>query len=199
MSESNSNDKIHIEADEKHLVLDHSYDGIQELNHPLPSWWNVLFYVGIIFAICYTIYYEFMGGKSLKAAFNEDYSRIKVIQEEYKKLHGPFDPNQYAAYSTADNLKTGEAVYVENCMQCHMEGGKGDIGPNLTDKHWILAKGTPDTIYQVVYTGSEENGMPAWGEILSSEDMYRVVAYVMTFKNTFHKEGKEPQGELIND
>ncbi|MFP5458140.1 MAG: cbb3-type cytochrome c oxidase N-terminal domain-containing protein [Bacteriovoracia bacterium] len=191
--------KLHVEADEQHLLLEHSYDGIQELNHPLPSWWNVMFYLGIVFAIGYTIYYEALGGKSLRQEFTEHYTKVREVQEEYKKLHGPFDPNQYAAYTTPDNLKAGEAVYVENCMQCHMEGGKGDIGPNLSDKHWLLAKGTPDTIYQVVYTGSEENGMPAWGEILSSEDMYRVVGYVMTFKNTFHKEGKEPQGELIDD
>lgn len=193
------NENLHVEPDEKHLLLDHNYDGIQELNHPLPSWWNFLFYVGILFGIGYGIYYEFLGGKSLRAEFKEDYSKVKAIQDEYKKLNGPFDPNQYAVYATPTERKTAEQIYVDNCQQCHLEGGRGDIGPNLTDKYWLLAKGTPQTIYNVVFTGSEENGMPAWGEVLSSEDIYRVVGYVMTFKNTNHPQGKAPQGEPVDE
>lgn len=41
--------KLHVEEDEKHLLLDHNYDGLQELNHPLPFWWQFTFYGGIIF------------------------------------------------------------------------------------------------------------------------------------------------------
>ncbi len=196
---TNENKELHVEPDEKHLLLDHNYDGIQELNHPLPSWWNFLFYVGIVYGIGYGIYYEFLGGKSLRAEFTEDYAKIRAIQEEYKKANGPFDPNQYAVFATPDHRKEAEQIYVDNCQQCHLEGGRGDIGPNLTDKYWLLAKGTPQTIYNVVFTGSEENGMPAWGEVLSPEDIYRVVGYVMTFKNTNHPEGKAPQGEPVDD
>ncbi len=199
MSESSKTEQLHVEADEKHLLLDHNYDGIQELNHPLPSWWNTLFYVGIIFAICYAIYYELLGGKSLRAEFKEDFAKVKAVQDEYKRLNGSFDPNQYAMYATPESVKAGEVVYVENCHQCHLEGGRGDIGPNLTDKYWLLAKGTPQTVFDVVYKGSEENGMPVWGDVLSAEDIYRVVSYVMTFKNTNHPEGKAPQGEPIDE
>lgn len=196
---TNENKDLHVEPDEKHLLLDHNYDGIQELNHPLPSWWNFLFYVGIVYGIGYGIYYEFLGGKSLRSEFTEDYAKIRAIQEEYKKANGPFDPNQYAVFATPEHRKEAEQIYVDNCQQCHLEGGRGDIGPNLTDKYWLLAKGTPQTIYNVVYTGSEENGMPAWGEVLTPEDIYRVVGYVMTFKNTNHPEGKAPQGEPVDE
>lgn len=196
---TNENKELHVEPDEKHLLLDHNYDGIQELNHPLPSWWSFLFYFGIAYGIGYGIYYEFLGGKSLRSEFTEDYAKIRAIQEEYKKANGPFDPNQYAVFATPEHRKEAEQIYVDNCQQCHLEGGRGDIGPNLTDKYWLLAKGTPQTIYNVVYTGSEENGMPAWGEVLSPEDIYRVVGYVMTFKNTNHPEGKAPQGEPVDD
>ena len=49
MSQSNNEEnKLHVEPDEKHLLLDHDYDGIQELNHPLPNWWNMILFVSII-------------------------------------------------------------------------------------------------------------------------------------------------------
>ena len=64
-------------------------------------------------------------------------------------------------------------------------------------KYWILAKGTPDTIFDVVVKGSEENGMPPWGEVLEKDEILAVISYVMSLKNTNHPEGKEPQGDLI--
>jgi cytochrome c oxidase cbb3-type subunit 3 len=78
-------------------------------------------------------------------------------------------------------------------LPCHAENGKGDVGPNLTDDHWIIAHGTPETVYDVVFHGSEANGMPIWSEMLSKDEIYQAVAYVMTFKNTFLK-GKGPEG-----
>lgn len=197
MNKPTENEKVHIEADEQHLVLDHNYDGIQELNHPLPRWWNFIFYTSIVFAVGYVVYYQLLGGPTLRDELRVSYSSVKEKQEAYKAANGPFDERVYAMHSSPEEMKTGAAVYEENCVQCHLEGGRGDIGPNLTDDHWILAKGTPATVYQVIYTGSEENGMPAWGEILSVEDMYRVTAYVMSFHNTFHPEGKEAQGEKV--
>ena len=64
MSENNET-KLHVEEDEKHLLMDHNYDGIQELNNPLPSWWAFTFYFGIAFAIFYFILYQVMGAPSL--------------------------------------------------------------------------------------------------------------------------------------
>ena len=194
-----SENKVEIKPDEKHLVLDHNYDGIVELNHPLPSWWSFGFYAGIVFAIGYFIYYQFMGGPTLRQEFEKHYAKVKTVQEEYKKLHGGWDPNQFTAWSTSSGISAGMQVYTDNCLQCHMEGGRGDVGPNLTDDHWILSKGTPETNYKVVYNGSEENGMPAWGEVLTTEEIYQVLAYVQTFKNTFIKDGKAPQGEKVTE
>jgi cytochrome c oxidase cbb3-type subunit 3 len=191
--------KLHIEPDEKHLLLDHNYDGIQELNHPLPNWWNIIFYTSVVFSVGYFVYYQFLSGPSLREEFKQDYAKVKAAQEEFKKLNSAFKPELYAAVANEQGIKKGEEVFVNNCLPCHAENGKGDIGPNLTDKHWIAAKGTPDTIYQVVYNGREDNGMPPWNEVLSSEEIYLAVSYVMSLKNTFQKGGKEPQGELIEN
>lgn len=190
--------KVDVKDDEMHLLLDHDYDNIQELNHPLPSWWNAIFVICVIHAVGYFAYYQFLGGPTLMEEFDKDYGRVLAAQKEFKRLNATFDPSYYASVVKADGLNKGKVVYENYCMPCHMESGKGDVGPNLTDKHWILAKGTPETIHQVAYNGSEENGMPPWGDILQKDEIYQAVVYVMSLKNTFVA-GKEPQGEVVED
>ena len=200
MTNDNKNKtELHVEKDEKHLLLDHSYDGIQELNHPLPSWWNFIFYVAIIYSIGYFVYYQFLGGPTLREEFEKNYAKVLTAQAEAKRINSAFKIERYQALANADGIKRGEEVFVNNCMPCHAENGRGDIGPNLTDKHWLVAKSTPETIYNIAFNGSEVNGMPPWGEVLTPEEIYLATAYVSSLKNTFQKNGKAPQGELIED
>lgn len=197
--QENQENKLHIEPDEKHLLLDHSYDGIQELNHPLPSWWNVIFWAAIVYSFFYFVYYQFLSGPSLREEFNKEFAIIEANQLEFKKANHAFKSELYSAVVNPESIAKGKEIYELNCLPCHAENGRGDIGPNLTDKHWLIAKGTPETIHHVVFNGSEENGMPAWGELLPSEEIYLAVAYVQSVKNTFQKKGKAPQGVLIEE
>jgi len=190
--------KLHVEDNEKHLLIDHVYDGIQELNHPLPSWWAFTFYGGIVVAIIYFTYYQILGGPSLRDEFNKDYAVIVKQQEEFKSKEGDFNPDQYVKYSTPAEIKKGEEVFTNNCVACHLEGGKGDIGPNLTDEYWLWAKGSAQTIFPVVFNGVPDNGMPNWSETLSVEEIYQVVAYVQTLHNTHVAGGKPPQGIKVD-
>lgn len=199
MSTKNIENKLHVEEDEKHLLLDHEYDGIQELNHPLPSWWKGTFYGGIIFAAIYFVYYQFGPGPSLRDEFNKDYAIIAAKQEEYKKSLVEFNPESYASFNTPDGIAKGKQVFTDNCVACHLDNGLGDIGPNLTDEYWINSKGTPETNYPVVFSGVVENGMPNWSEVLSVEEIYQVVAYVQTLHHTKMPGGKEPQGEKVTE
>lgn len=190
---------IHVEENEKHLLLDHNYDGIQELNHPLPFWWQFTFYGAIIFSTIYIAYYQFLGGPSLRDEFKKDYAVVVALSEKMKSTEGQFNPDLYAKYSTPEYVKKGEIVFADNCVACHLEKGIGDIGPNLTDEYWLRAKGTPETIYPIVYNGIPENGMPTWSEVLSMEEIYEAVAYVQTLHNTHQKNGKAPQGEKLGE
>ena len=200
MSNNNGNNtEVHVEEGEKHLLLDHNYDGIHELNHPLPSWWNFIFYGGIIFAIFYFILFQMMGAPSLRDEFNKEYAKIKILQEEFFKQNGGFDETKYQAFIADGAVKKGEEIFNTNCVPCHKEKGIGDIGPNLTDEYWINSKGTPATNYTVVFNGVPDKGMPTWSEVLSSDEIYQVVAYVQTLHHTFQPGGKEPQGEKIEE
>lgn len=198
MSANDNNEKLIVKEDEVALLLDHDYDGIQELDHPLPFWWQATFYGGIIFAICYLAYYQFGSGPSLRDEFKEEYSVVAIKQHEYKKSLGDFNVEFYNAQNTPEGIKKGEQVFVDNCVACHLDNGIGDIGPNLTDEYWLNSKGTPETNYPVIFHGVIENGMPNWSEVLSIDEIYQVTAYVQTLH---HKKlpGKEPQGEKIEE
>ena len=124
MSSENKNTQIHVEENEKHLLLDHDYDGIQELNHPLPRWWNVIFYATVLFGVCYWVYYSFLGGPTLRERFRKEYAQVKVLQEEYKKLTAAFNAGKYAQFNKPENKEKALAVFTTNCVQCHQEGGR---------------------------------------------------------------------------
>jgi cytochrome c oxidase cbb3-type subunit III len=199
MSNNQNETKLDVKPDEQHLLLDHNYDGIQELNHPLPHWWNVIFYTSIVFSVGYFVYYQFMGGPNLRDELKSSHDKILAQQAEFKRQNSLFNLEHYNAIVADDGVKKGLAVFEVNCQSCHNENGKGDIGPNLSDPYWLRAKGTPETIYNIAFNGSEENGMPAWAELLPKDEIYQAVAYVMTLKNTNQKGGKEPQGEKIEE
>ena len=191
--------KPDVKDDEKHLLLDHNYDGIQELNHPLPAWWNFIFYAAIIYSVGYLIYYEFLSGGSLKEEFKVSHAKVKVIQAEFRRLNAAFSLDHYNDILSENGVKKGAVVFENNCQSCHEVNGKGDIGPNLTDKYWLLAKSTPESIYSVVFNGNEENGMPAWSELMTKDEMYEAVAFVTGLKNTHQPNGKAPQGEKVEE
>ncbi len=190
--------KVDVREDEKHLLLDHDYDNIQELNHPLPNWWNIIFGISTIFAVIYFIYYQMLGGPSLQAEFREEYKEILEKQAEFKRENATFNLVTYTKIIAEDGIQKGKEVYELNCLPCHAEGGIGDVGPNLTDDHWLVARGTPETVYDVIFNGSEANGMPIWSDMITQDEIYQATAYVMSFHNTF-KKGKEPEGEKIID
>lgn len=194
----NNEQKVQVLEDEKHLLLDHSYDGIHELDHKLPNWWQFTFYGAIVFGVFYFIFYSIMGGPTLRDEFQKEYAKIAALQEELKKKSGGFDKEMYEKIIADDGVKKGEAVFVTNCVACHKEQGVGDIGPNLTDKFWINSKGTPETNYPVVFNGVPENGMPTWGGVISTEEIYQVIAYVQTLHNK-NLPGKEPQGNPVEE
>lgn len=196
-TDNNEKSGLDVRKDEEHLLIDHNYDGIQELNHPLPSWWNIIFWGAIVYAVCYFAYYQFFNGPTLREEFNVNYAKVLEKKAEFVRLNSAFNHEQYNSIVTADGVIKGQTVFENNCLPCHSDEGKGDIGPNLTDEYWLIAKSTPDTIYDVAFKGSEENGMPAWGELLTKEELYQAVAYVSSLKNKKVKGGKAPQGNKI--
>lgn len=189
---------IILNQGEENLLLDHNYDGIEEFDYPLPAWWVWTFIGGIVFAIFYIYFYNFAGAPNLKEEFKVEMAAIEKVREEQRKLTGNFDLADFKSWQGGENsMQMAVAVYEENCLSCHEEGGKGDIGPNLTDSYWLNVEDvSPGTLYGFIRKGNEDNGMPAWADMLSKEELYAAVHFVLSVQNK-NLAGKEPQGKKL--
>lgn len=188
--------KTEILADEKDKVL-HHYDGIVELNNPMPRWWLMLFYFGIVFGCGYFAYYNWGGGRSIESTFREERALLDSKLAEQSQ-RGPGDQQLLAALSDPGALDKGRVVYVARCVSCHGAQGQGGIGPNLTDDYWIHGAKLAE-IAKTVSAGILDKGMPPWSAVLSSEELTQVVAYVKSLRGTHPPQPKAPQGTLVRE
>lgn len=183
--------------DEK-IIEGHEYDGIKELDNPLPKWWVYLFYATIVYGVCYFTYYEFLGGPSHKEQYEAAMAKIEKKALANKPDDLDFvevDPETLINDSEA--LKVGAASYTQVCAACHGNKGEGIIGPNLTDKYWIHSKGDGQGILVAIREGFPDKGMPAWKDIVAKEKHAPLAAFVLNLQGTDPPNAKDPQGELI--
>jgi cytochrome c oxidase cbb3-type subunit 3 len=185
---SNQNDN----NDEK--LLDHNYDGIQELDNPLPRWWLLTFYGAIVFAALFWWYYEINGAPDAVATFRDEVTELRV-QRALNAPAGPTEEILLAALSDAQGLATGKDIYIKNCAACHAVDGGGGIGPNLTDDYHLHGDGKIATIYPIIQKGIPEKGMPPWGGILKEPELIAITAFVKSLHGKPAANPKAPQGE----
>ncbi|RMH45533.1 MAG: cytochrome-c oxidase, cbb3-type subunit III [Alphaproteobacteria bacterium] len=196
----------------------HSWDGIEELNNPLPRWWLWLFYATIIWGLIWTILYPAWPISSQGATPGLlGYSSRQAVEADIRKFeerNAPLDQKLVAAdlttvrddaelYSYA--VKGGAAVFRTWCAQCHGSGAQGAVGfPNLLDDDWLWG-GTIEDIYYTVAHGvrneddpdARYSEMPKWGEILEPEEIDAVVQYVLKISGQSHDAARAEAGATV--
>ena len=176
----------------KNLISDHDYDGIRELNNPMPKWWRYLFYATIIFSAIYIFRYHVFGDDLQIDEYNK-----KMALVEANKPKTKIDENALVLMTDAENLAKGKKNYAKNCVACHGAVGEGNaIGPNLTDKYWLNG-GTLKDVYQIIKVGKPLKGMPAWESQLSPEQVLQVASYTLSLQGTNPPNARKAQGELV--
>lgn len=179
-------------------LMHHEYDGIHEYDNPLPGWWSGIFILTIVFSIGYWIWFHAGGpGKDPQQKFAGEWNEyvawkaeaeakatIVVTEESLLQMKG--DPAVVDA---------GRKVFTQNCVGCHMEDGRGQVGPNLTDDFQIHGLGYKD-LYDTIRDGVPAKGMIAWGNTLAPRDLANVAAFVSTLRGT-NVEGKPPEGAKV--
>lgn len=180
-------------------LLDHEYDGIQELDNPLPNWWLTTFYGAIIFAVIYFAYYHLGNGPSLEQELHADMDAIRILKQSHlQKNAGPSEADLMVVFQDSAKRESGKTIFAEKCATCHGFNGEGQIGPNLTDKFWIHGNGSLTGIFTVVSEGIAEKGMPPWKAMLKPDEIYAVVAYAKSLQGTNPAKPKAPQGIEVN-
>lgn len=174
----------------------HVYDDIEEEDNHLPNWWMFILISTMIFSFGYWFVYH-----TLKVMPNPPTVYADDVKQ-FKIEHPPVvssDDQLIAISKDPAVVEEGKKVFVSTCAACHGPYGQGIIGPNLTDKYWLHGN-KPSEIANTVTNGYAEKGMPAWGKTLGDEKVRKVVAYVLTLKNSTlpaDVKPKDPQGDLL--
>jgi len=185
-----------VEQNIQEMLMDHDYDGIQELDNPPPAWYMYLFYATIIFAVIYFVNYHTMGKSNLQVdEYIEEMTLAQHEKEELIKSGAFIDENSVEALTEEADIAEGKKLFVTNCVSCHGNNGEGIVGPNLTDDYWIHGGGIVN-IFKIIKNGVPENGMISWRQQLSPKQIQQVASYILKFEGTNPPNTKEPEGNL---
>jgi len=176
----------------------HEWDGIRELNNPLPRWWVWTFYATILWALAYVIVYPAIPlltsattgvlGYSSRGAVKAELAAAEAAKGDYVAAVAAKSVDEILA---DEELRTfavaaGSAAFKVNCVQCHGSGAQGSAGfPNLNDDDWLWG-GTPEQIQLTIAHGirfaGDENTriseMPAFADMLDGTQTAQVSAFV---------------------
>lgn len=180
---------------EKDLLMDHKYDDIAELDNPTPPWFMYLFYLTILFAVVYGLYYHvYQDGNIQETEYKNEVTIAEKAREEYlKKFANSVNEDNVTVVKEAKDLTEGSQIYSTNCVACHGDKGQGGVGPNLTDKFWIHG-GNVKALFKTITHGVPEKGMIAWNKTLNPLQIQKVASYILTLQGTNPPGAKEPQG-----
>lgn len=182
----------------------HSWDGIKELNNPLPRWWLYIWYGTIVWAVVYMVFMPAIpalpglgtntpglrnhSDRDLVAAAVQDLKDARVeqsatlLEASLNEIETDRELQQFA-------LAMGESLFGDNCATCHGAGGRGAVGyPILADDVWLW-DGTLDGIEYTLRHGIRHDAddatrfslMPSFGRdgLLSDQEIDGLTHYVL--------------------
>ena len=185
-----ANRSVQIDPQQKGKTTGHDFDGIEELNNPLPAWWTWLFIGTILFSIGYLVLYPGFGNWQGTLGWSSA-GQLEGEKAEAAQRYGPLF-SRYASVPIGELVKEPQAVamggriFANNCTACHGSDARGNCGyPDLTDGDWIHG-GTPETVVETITHG--RNGvMPALAPVLGGpEQVQDVVQYVLSLSGRKH-------------
>ena len=185
---------------EQDILLDHDYDGIQELDNNLPPRWKWGFYITIIAAVIYMLAYHDTGTGKLQAEEYADELAVAAKQKEERMKNSAenITEENVTALVDAAEIAKGKDIYDKNCSACHMADGGGMVGPNLTDNYWLHGGGVKN-IFKTITYGVPAKGMISWQAQLSPKQIQEVTSFILTLHGTKPAAPKEAQGDEWKD
>ncbi len=183
----------------------HEWDGIKELDNPLPRWWLYTFYASVVWALLYTIAFPAWPlissatggvlGYSSRQNVMADIAEARDAQSVYTDKIAAMEVEEIAQDPELLQFATagGSALFKTWCAQCHGSGAAGAVGyPNLNDDDWLWG-GTREAIVQTVSHGirweadpeTRYSEMPAFGRdgLLEDAQIEQVVEYVYSLSH----------------
>lgn len=195
----------------------HEWDGLKELNNPLPRWWLWVLYASIAWSVWYWVVYPawptlsgHTQGRGEYTQFNELAKNQREIVARQQVYLDRFEDASYEEILKDPELYAfaiagGTSAFKDNCATCHGTGAEGSKGyPNLNDDDWLWG-GTLSDIQQTLEHGIRADNydtrmspMPAFGKdgLLSRDEINAVVDYVLSLSGE-ETHGHEAAGMTV--
>ena len=183
-------------------IRDHEWDGIRELNTPLPKWWVYVFAATVVWAVVYVIFFPFIPGqgvgffgKNQRILLAENIAEAEAAQARFVDgiAAASYDEIQADAELFNFSITGGRAAFADNCAPCHGGGGAGRPGfPVLADDDWLWGGTVDEIAYSIIHgirnetPDSRFSEMPAFEGVFSREEVDDIVAYVDSLSGLPH-------------
>jgi len=187
-------------------AMDHEFDGIVEINNPLPKWWTYLFWVCLVWSFIYLALYPGLGNFKGLLGWTSSNQTVLSLEESEQAIQDARDAGEIVQYDREmqraeevfgpifqayavqpiedlakdeEALKIGQRLFLQNCAQCHGSNAMGGKGfPNLADDAWLYG-GEPDDIKTTLIQG-RRGMMPAWNEQFNEQQISELATYVLS-------------------
>jgi len=212
-------DKPEVDAVSGVETTGHSWDGLRELNNPLPKWWLYILYVCIAWSVGYWFFYPAWPLYSVNTVGLLGWSARGELAEHMNDVRQSKAVmfQRIAATPLAEvarepvllefALKSGAAAFGQNCAPCHGAGGQGNVGyPRLVDDDWLWG-GSVDAIYQTIQHGiratddadTRVSDMPRFGAdgLLTTAQIDDVAEYVLSLNGRTGNAGAAQRGDAL--
>lgn len=195
----------------------HEWDGIEELNTPLPRWWLLTFYATVIWAIGYTVMFPAWplisgatAGVTGWTSRGQLEAEITAQTAKRAPVIAAISATPIEALPTKPDLMSaavegGRAAFKVNCVQCHGSGAAGSKGyPNLNDDDWMWGGDMQALDYTITHgirnpdhAETRLSQMPAFEGVLNPGEISAVTAYVRTISGQRKADGLSQQGGAL--
>ncbi len=195
----------------------HEWDGIKELNNPLPRWWLWCLYISIVWGIGYLIAYpawplingatKGVLGYSTRGEVAAEIKRFELKNADLRSALTDIELTELSENSELLRFANanGAAIFRTNCSQCHGSGAAGALGyPNLLDDDWLWGGSIEEIAYTIDHGIRNETDfdahwsqMTAYKDILSREEIDSVVQYVLQLSGSEHDDELAKIGTVI--
>jgi cytochrome c oxidase cbb3-type subunit 3 len=197
-------------------TVGHEWDGIEELDTPMPRWWLWSFYASIVFALAYAVAYpawplldkgtEGVLGWTSRGQLARETAEQQSRQAAVLRAIAPMPIEQLPDHPELMRAAVagGRAAFKVNCVQCHGAGAAGSKGyPNLNDDDWLWGGDLKSIEYTIVH-GARQPGdaqthvsqMPAFGRdgILTGAQIGQIASHVLSLSR---KAGDDAAGAAL--
>lgn len=200
-------------------TVGHEWDGIEELNNPLPRWWVITTYLTILFSLGYVVVYpaipmlssgtEGLWGWSSRAQFAEEMEAGAASRKAATDAIGAVSLEALVKDEKLMPLAIagGAAAFKQNCVQCHGSGAAGSLGyPNLKDDDWLWGGNIQEIEFTLNHgiraaddAATRTSLMPSFGKdgILTPAQISDTTAYVLSLSGKAPNDGSAQRGSAI--